>query len=86
MRKGERLMSTQEKSRLEALEQRLNEVIRRLSDIERKISALERLQQMSGQPVKQLATQQTAPAVNVEHNYLRRAIASARKEYEKNYK
>lgn len=72
------------KSRLDEIEQRLNEVMRRLSDLERRMASVERSPQTGGQVTTIPQAQQGRPAVNVEHNYLRRAIASARKEYEKN--
>jgi len=59
--------------------------MRRVADIERRIAAIERAPQISGQGV-QLVAQQQPSSVKVEHNYLRRAIATAKKEYEKKYK
>ncbi|MEM2878846.1 MAG: hypothetical protein QXG10_04825 [Candidatus Hadarchaeales archaeon] len=79
-------MNPTDKGRLDVMEQRLNDLIRRVADLERRIAALER----APQPARQVTTQPTAQPARtstaVEHNYLRRAIASAKKDYDRKYR
>lgn len=74
-------MITQRDPTAVGLEQKMDELMRRVADLERRILALERGSAVSGDPAPR-APAQNAP-VKIEHNYLRRAIATARREYER---
>lgn len=65
-----------------SLENKLNTLIVRVSDLERRLSALER----TSAPSKPVTKTPQTPPTNVEHNYLRRAITSAKHDYERKYK
>ncbi|HID60860.1 MAG TPA: hypothetical protein EYP46_03260 [Hadesarchaea archaeon] len=62
-----------------SIENRLNLLMNRLSELERRLSALEK-----GTAVQKPDVQTPRPsAKNIEHNYLRRAINTARRDYER---
>lgn len=68
--------------RILSIENKLNSLMIRLSDLERRLTALE---QASG--ISKPAVQTSRPAAaNVEHRYLRRAIHTARRDYERKYR
>lgn len=73
------MMTTSKDEHILSIENRLNLLMNRLSDLERRLSALER-----GAGVPNPAAQTSRPPTkNIEHNYLRRAINTARRDYER---
>lgn len=70
--------------RVLSLEHKLNSLMMRISDLERRLAALERdsgVQKPATQVPKPVAAQ-----TNVKHNYLRRTIGTAKRDYDRKYR
>jgi hypothetical protein len=66
-----------------SIENKLNSLAARLSDLERRLSALEKT---AGVQKPAARTSRPVTAVNVEYNYLRRSIDTAKRDYEHKYR
>jgi len=81
---GETVVTPLKDERILSIENKLNSLAARLSDLERRLSALEKTAGTSKPAAAQ--TSRPATAVNVEYNYLRRSIDTAKRDYEHKYR
>lgn len=76
------MKSISKEDRILSLESQLNSLIRQMAEFERRLSILERFYRSSVvQPRPNPPAESHEPSVN--HNYLKRTISAARREYER---